>query len=267
MKTSLQIITTCKGRLDHLERTLPTWLAHTPFDVIVVDFDCPDRCADWAEALSPRVHVVRVPDRPVFNASEARNAGLRVAESQWVCFIDADVLLTPCFAAAASTLDRDSHFYLVDQAEGDLYGTMVAPLDVVRGLGGFDEAILGWGCEDMDMRRRLEGRGLRAAHLPRACFDFIPHGDDRRSIVHTLKGRGLLINQLYIDAKQASMGALRRELSLVERRALYGQVANMAHRLSGTALPELHLATPWDGWCPGIEARIRLDFEFRPARV
>jgi len=259
----LQLLTTCKGRLDHLRQTLPTWLAHTSVGIIVVDYDCPDRCGERAAAQDPRIQVVRVPDRSAFNLSEARNAGLAVATAPWVGFIDADVFLAPDFEAQVTAQLQEGRYLLVDQPEGDLFGTMVAPRSVLQSLGGYDEAFEGWGVEDMDMRRRLEVRGLVADTMARRLFDFIPHGDDRRAVVHGWKARGLVINRLYADAKVASEGALRRELTLAERKDLYGRVARLFHTLPPRALPELRLATPWAPWCPGLEARITLGFEFR----
>jgi hypothetical protein len=38
----LSIVTTCKGRLHHLRRSLPGFLAQPDTQVIVVDYDCPE---------------------------------------------------------------------------------------------------------------------------------------------------------------------------------------------------------------------------------
>jgi glycosyltransferase involved in cell wall biosynthesis len=67
------IVTTCKGRRQHIRRTLPA-LAATPMsEVIVVDCDCPDVVGEWVRRNHRGVSVVRVAPRPGFNLSEARN--------------------------------------------------------------------------------------------------------------------------------------------------------------------------------------------------
>ena len=39
---TFSIVTTCKGRLEHLQRSLPSFAAQSGAEVVVVDYDCPD---------------------------------------------------------------------------------------------------------------------------------------------------------------------------------------------------------------------------------
>ena len=51
------IITTCKGRLHHLRRTLPCMLAQGcdfAYEVVVVDFGCPQGTFDFCRGLDVR---------------------------------------------------------------------------------------------------------------------------------------------------------------------------------------------------------------------
>src|SRR3954465_14003560 len=85
-------VTTCMGRLEHLEITLPMMLAE--FDeVIVVDWSCPDWSGDWAAKEGAKV--VYKKGQEFFNASRARNLGARAATGRSVCFIDADCMVMP----------------------------------------------------------------------------------------------------------------------------------------------------------------------------
>lgn len=96
------LVTTCKGRGDDLAASLATWLNLTDasYEVVVVDFDCPDKAGDRAEILfreaAPNpwltgLSVVRIADRPLFNLCEARNAGLLAAQGEVALLLDADV--------------------------------------------------------------------------------------------------------------------------------------------------------------------------------
>ena len=49
----MSAIVTCKGRLEHLKQTLPLLMAMPDSEVIVVDYDCPDRSGDWVRAEHP----------------------------------------------------------------------------------------------------------------------------------------------------------------------------------------------------------------------
>ena len=95
------IVTTCKGRLAYLRDSLPTWLHqhYDNFDVVVVDFDCPDGTRHYVESIRSApggrgraldVRAVHVPDRPRFNLNEARNIGIRSTSADLVLVIDAD---------------------------------------------------------------------------------------------------------------------------------------------------------------------------------
>src|SRR6185369_6037579 len=87
-------VTTCKGRLHHIQRTLPLIVAQLPKEVVVVDYGCPQSVGDWVETHFPNVTVVRVGDDPGFCLSRARNIGARQTSAPWICFTDADALIT-----------------------------------------------------------------------------------------------------------------------------------------------------------------------------
>ena len=71
----LRVITTCKGRLEHLKQTLPRWLAEPNVFVTVVDYDCPDGTAAWVKENYPEVEVIHVKNRPKFNLSGPGTSG------------------------------------------------------------------------------------------------------------------------------------------------------------------------------------------------
>ena len=124
-------ISTCMGRLEHLRRALPTWLAQPDSEVVVVDWSCPDGSGDWVKAHHAQAGVVRVPGRAHFNLAAARNAGAARASGRWLCFVDADVLLDPGFSVLVHPL-LDPAAYLLSEA---WMRVAHAPLGVVPFLG------------------------------------------------------------------------------------------------------------------------------------
>jgi tetratricopeptide (TPR) repeat protein len=99
---TFSLVTTCKGRLAYLKDSLPTWarLHHGDFEIVVVDYDCPDGTADWVRrhrahllkrSGADAIQVVKVPDRPRFNLNDARNHGIAAARGTWIITIDSDV--------------------------------------------------------------------------------------------------------------------------------------------------------------------------------
>jgi glycosyltransferase involved in cell wall biosynthesis len=180
------IVIPTRDRPHLLERAVRSALAQTVEDVQVVVVD--DASAEPVRLglEDPRLLVVRN-HRPL-GASAARNAGLRAAEGAWVTFTDDDDELLPGMvqtsleAAERSTLpgpvavlsahevvDGDGHPLETrlpttvarqappyPEAPDDGFvqdaNTLFAPAEVLRAMGGWDEAIRGWEMDDLLIR-------------------------------------------------------------------------------------------------------------------
>ena len=83
------VVVPCKGRLMHLQQTVPLFLeqeapADSEIEVLVVDYGCPEDTLDWVQSVAhERLNCVRVLDRThTFNLSRARNCGNRLADGK-----------------------------------------------------------------------------------------------------------------------------------------------------------------------------------------
>jgi len=188
-QNTLSFVVGCKGRLAHLKQTLPALVAQKNAEIIVVDYDCPDQTAAWVEASYPSVRVVREYDQPHFCLARCRNVGLAAAKNEWVCFIDADILIGDDFADrlfphlvsgtyGRFSTDKDSPF-LMDQY--NLFGTIIVERSVAKQIGGYDEAFKSWGGEDLDFYARLKSAGTVGRSLNHELIQqVIGHSDDLR---------------------------------------------------------------------------------------
>ncbi|MDO8419516.1 MAG: glycosyltransferase family 2 protein [Rubrivivax sp.] len=204
VRPRLSLITTCKGRLAHLRRTLPLMVAQPGCEVVVVDYDCPQRTEQWVRSTFPQVRTVKVGDAAVFSASKARNRGAEVARGEWLAFVDADILLSPEFAARLGSLLQAGHYYRPRPASPDMHGTFVCSRSDFLELGGYDEAIRGWGGEDVDIYHRIGAFfGRKLIGFPSDWLDFIPHGDAERTQFAELSDKvlGQCINAFYRSTK------------------------------------------------------------------
>ena len=186
------IITSSKGRLAHLKQTLPTWLAHTPCNVVVVDAGCPDGTAAWAAKMHPERVAVRatgsLPQAP-FSKPEALNYGVHYALYCWsstafLLFLDADTIVHPrMWSETAGHFAADSMLIVTpSQAARDLTGVLGVHQREFFAVGGYDREFAGWGAEDLDLRLRLYlRRRLRPVELPPTLFAAIPHDDELRT--------------------------------------------------------------------------------------
>lgn len=261
------IVTTCMGRLAHLQRSLPTWVRQPGASVVVVDHSCPEGAGDWVEACHPGVAVVRMPGRARFNASAARNAGARVADSPWLAFIDADVLLPEGFAARVFPLLEAGAYWRPDDRLPDLMGTVLVPREAFEAAGGYDEALEGWGNEDGDLYRRLKWTGLGRRTFPAAGIEAIRHGDAERMAHAEIQDRNVswLVNRTYLEAKWGLDRIGDEPLDLAARKALYGRIrADVLAGLEEGRLPELSFALPARRMLPGLDIECVFAFRVRP---
>ncbi|MBI1389933.1 MAG: glycosyltransferase [bacterium] len=156
------IITTCKGRLHHLRATLPNMLSQQcdfPYEVIVVDYGCPDNTFDWCVQLNDsRLLVIRVEDDVAeFNLSRARNCGATHAAGRILAFVDADVFISSNWLSVVCDQLRNHGLATVKYVARNGWeccGSCAVRADVYHAVRGYDEAFHGWGSEDNDFYRR-----------------------------------------------------------------------------------------------------------------
>ena len=179
-KTSAAMVIVCKGRLAHLQQSLPLVAAIEGLQVIVVDDDCPEHAGEWVEQHHPGVQVVRPSAPAPFNLSRARNLGAAAVSAPWLVFMDADVLVRPAFSQWLAQRRDPASFYCNTRAIPDLFGSFVCTTRSFKAVGGYDENFRGWGGEDADIYRRLAQAGYARVHIPAALWDPIPHDDAMR---------------------------------------------------------------------------------------
>lgn len=210
--STISIVTTCKGRLHHLQRTLPLLVALAPAEIIVVDYGCPDGAGDWIAVHYPAVVVVRVNDDEGFCAARARNFGARAARFSWIFFVDADVQVSGALLDWINANLDGRFFYRAGQENGvrkrDTWGSFFCSREKFEAVLGYDEVFRGWGGEDDDLYRRLSRLGLVEAEYPGDYVTPILHDDTERLAFYDIKKRDIhhCINWFYIEAKMQLMG-------------------------------------------------------------
>jgi glycosyltransferase involved in cell wall biosynthesis len=244
----LSIVIPTRDRPQLLQRAVRSALAQTieACEVIVVD---DGSATSIVLPEDGRLRLIRLPASR--GSSAARNAGLRAARGTFVAFLDDDEVLPEMAAislaaietstlprpvAALSglevvhadggtpwlrlppTLPKGRHFALEDPQPGTSFlckQTLVAPRDVVRSIGGFDEANRSRELTDLLLRvnpvcslqgtpvvtyRQYNHRGPRLSHNPsfnqdsfarlvarhRALFEAHPRGHARFLVEHAL---------------------------------------------------------------------------------
>lgn len=267
---TIGFITTCKGRLQHLKRTLPRIVEQNPDEIIVVDFNCPDNSGRWVEDNFAKVKVIYIRDDAPFNVSIARNSGIAASRSDVLCMIDADILIEPKFVdwikanAAQRTFFRPTRN--VGAATAETWGTFICPRDLILEVGLYDDTFAGWGGEDDDIYYRLKLSGSLEKTFPSRFIHPITHGEEERLAWYREKDRRmhLLVNQTYIEAKRILLGFSwpKTELPREARKHIWNEVK--AHITSPEINTEVRIAISTDGWVPQpfrLQKTIRLELK------
>ena len=193
----VSIVVPCKGRLHHLQQTLPTMLAQQcpfEFEVVVVDYSCPQQTHAWCKSLNlRRLTSVRVDvEQDELNLSRARNCGASVAAGRALAFVDADIRLDSSWLAVASAGVLDGRAGLVrayfDARNGwDRGGTCIVARSLYRRVRAYDEGFPpGWGAEDIDFYRRCR-RHAHEMTFPGSLLGPIKHRHDERTSFYAAK--------------------------------------------------------------------------------
>lgn len=219
---AITLVTVCKGRLHHLQQTLPTFVMQADARCVVVDYACPQGTGDWVESHFSGVKVVRHQEA-TWCLARGRNLGARAAGTEWLMFVDADIGLPPDFVATIRPRLKPGVHYRATPFHANCHGTVVCHRRDFEAVGGYDEAFLGWGGEDDDLYYRFAVRGVRVEGFPAAWLSPIEHGDEERT--GFAKAGDIeayqRIGRFYRLIKDDVTRLLRSEPPLEQRRRLY----------------------------------------------
>lgn len=214
----------CKARLHHLKETLPFLLADNPYEVIVVDYACPQNAGSWVKSNYPSVKVVRLDEGQSFNLARGRNFGAQHASGNFLCFVDADIKVETGFVGWMTENLSGNSFYRQDLDGGtrdpQTFGTAICEKSHFWNVEGYDELYSGWGGEDKDLYLKLRRDGCIERVFPHRFITAIPHDDSERLLYFQLKNKRaqLFQNRVYRNAKKIALalhdskGELPREL-------------------------------------------------------
>jgi hypothetical protein len=257
MNPKFSIITTCKGRLANLRRTLPQFLRQRDAEVIVVDYDCPEGTSSYVAGQYPEVRLVGVKNKPTFNAPHARNLGAAQARGEFLIFLDADIIVSDDFAGSAEAVMRPGTFAVFGPpAKDSLRGQSVIRKTHFTSVGGFDDMLDGYGGEELELYMRLRLAGLRAVALDQgSVIEVIDQTVQERERFRAPDLRKqFLRGQMYSSAKELVMRAMGRiNLPREDRQRILAQIdARLPELYAGTAdfrlevdIPDRHTKRRW----------------------
>ena len=207
-------------------------------EVVVVDYGCPDGAGDHVEARHPEARVVRTGPVEGFNPGRARNLGAAAARGDTLVFVDADVVLSDGFLSfVAANLAPDAFAKPRDPQtldENSVQGTCVVHRGHFELVGGYDEVLVNYGGEDLELYDRLGTARLQLLSLPPELFArVIPHGaDDRERFFDVAAETGFMAGKVYRIAKDMMIrlnGTF--DVDPATRRQLYDEIVRLVKNM------------------------------------
>jgi glycosyltransferase involved in cell wall biosynthesis len=185
------------NRLCHLKETLPRNIEDNAdcddLEFVVLDYNSDDGLGDWIREnymdliQAGRLSYFRESEAKSFRPAHSRNVSFRCATGDIVCNVDADNCTNKGFASLI--LDHFScRYHPIIACSYDFFtwkamsthGRVAVRRQHFFRMGGYDEAMLGWGAEDTDLINRCLLAGFERFEIKPEYFDVIDHGDDMR---------------------------------------------------------------------------------------
>jgi hypothetical protein len=218
--------TTVKGRLQHLQVTLPTNLADNPGDAkfIVLDYNSPDGLLDYLKANhqkdidSGKLVVYSFTEPGPFKMAHAKNIAHRLGileGAEILCNLDADNFTGPGFEYYIEDMFESQDVYLwakmiqhgPDKLTRGITGRIVVSKTAFLNAGGYDEKYNIWSPDDKDFNIRLKRMGYHPLEIDKRFLKGIHHSEKLRfkEYPHAHKAAGELEYAVLTDKSNTTI--------------------------------------------------------------
>jgi hypothetical protein len=194
-------------------------------EFVLLDYESQDGLGDWVRAslgdeiASGRLVYARYEPAPHFRMAHAKNMAHRIASGDVLVNVDGDNFIAKDFSLWLRTLYSRSPDALASPRDISVTGflrqrvfnklvNLPRPVDGLCGriavsraaffaVGGYDEAIAGWGSDDIDFMLRVRDAGTSLAVIPAELWGgTIPHDNVARIENMTSEARKLSASRL-----------------------------------------------------------------------
>lgn len=185
----VSVIIPCKKRLQHLKQSLPfvrDQQYEAEIEIIVVDYNCPDKTAEWVEqeyGESVKTVIADV-EEGEWSLSAARNLGFSNSTGDIILFLDADALLTDPNFISRHVKHCVEGSFICGWGYHDATGCCMIWRSAFIATGGYNEMIKSWGAEDIKLYETCEKVLCIERRVWLGGIETIKHGDEIRNEFH-----------------------------------------------------------------------------------
>ena len=186
-RSGISLVTCAMNRTENLLSALPTWLAQSDIDeIIIVDWSSHEPVLEAIRAAgldSTKIRIVRALDESKWVLSYAFNLGFRCARFDKILKVDADITLSKNFFQANSLGESEfitGFWELAPEGQAHINGFFFVHSIHLASICGFNEYITTYGWDDDDIYDRLAGLGLHRKSVDVHSIYHIEHDDEQR---------------------------------------------------------------------------------------
>jgi len=196
----ISICTVCMNRLSYLSQTLPVNIAENMdfpnLEFVVLNYNSKDDMDDWIKINMGRhiesglLKYYKTNEPEYFSLAHSKNMATKLATGDIICNLDADNYggldyikwVAGCFAAHGpdiiiTTIRKDAIPYR------DQGGKLCFSKKLFNAVNGYDESLIGYGMDDVDLANRIENAGCKRLFIEEEKFlQYIGHSDQERVV-------------------------------------------------------------------------------------
>jgi len=181
-RKGISIVAVAMNRSEYLKKSLPSWIAANPNEIVIVDWGSTDD--DLSVLASGIVRVIKVSNVQTWSLTKSYNLGFRYASYDCVLKVDADTILSPDFFSYHS-LTSTSFFsgdwkHARNPNETHLNGVVYVNRSAFFRVNGYNELLSSYGYDDSDLYERLEKNGMKKLLINLDKVHHTPHPDTLR---------------------------------------------------------------------------------------
>lgn len=196
-KQKISFCTVCMNRLFHLQQTLPANLIdneeYENLEFVILDYNSSDGLENfimenmYQQIASGRLVYYKTLFHKYFNRSHSRNVVFKVATGDLICNVDADNFTGRGFASYINSLfmNTSKTFLSVIGAkknvpDRNVLGRLCMKKSDFTAVRGFDERMVDYGFEDLDIVNRMEMLGIKGVPIEDQYLRAVAHPDTDR---------------------------------------------------------------------------------------
>lgn len=219
-KPAIVFCTTCKGRLQHIEQTLPANLhdnaGYPNCKFVLLNYNSPDRLNDYLiqnhlqAIISGRLMVYSFPEPGPFRMAHAKNMAHRLGMREGgdiLVNLDADNFTGPGFAEWIAKQFQEPGVFLwakmithgEDRLARGISGRIAVSSQAFIKAGGYDEKYSTWSPDDKDFNARLRRLGGIGREIAPRFLSAVLHTDKMRFREYKHAQAGMGEDQFEVD--------------------------------------------------------------------